>query len=181
MVEDFREYIIVLYKEVPTSVYEALLTLLCIGFVVIVCIWGFGRGWRNTCLLLLAEYVFLLFGSTVLFRYESDAISGHNFQLFWSYRAYLSGENPNFLVENIMNVLVFMPVGILIGTQLSQKGWLVALLVGAGISVSIESLQYFLRRGFSEVDDVVHNTIGCILGYILVIGLRVIVLRRAKR
>ena len=27
-------------------------------------------------------------------------------------------------------------------------------------------------RGFSEVDDVMHNTFGCILGYILVQGSR---------
>ena len=38
----------------------------------------------------------------------------------------------------------------------------------AGISVTIESLQFFFMRGFSEVDDVMHNTIGCIAGYMLV-------------
>jgi glycopeptide antibiotics resistance protein len=30
-------------------------------------------------------------------------------------------------------------------------------------------------RGFSEVDDVMHNTIGCIAGYIMVKGSRLMV------
>lgn len=185
MIEELWEYTIALYKEVPASVYEVLLALFCIGVVVIICIWGFGRrGGRYTCLLLLAEYVFLLFGSTVLFRNTSNAILGHDFHPFWSYRSYFSGDNSNLLVENIMNVLVFVPLGFLFGIQLSQKlpkGWLVVMGLGFLISVSIETLQYFLNRGFSEVDDVIHNTTGCILGYIIVKGLKVMDLGRAKR
>lgn len=39
------------------------------------------------------------------------------------------------------------------------------LLVGAGLSVTIETLQFVMLRGFSEIDDVMHNTLGCLLGY----------------
>lgn len=130
------------------------------------------------CLLLLGEYVFLLFGSTVIYREASDAISGHSFHLLWSYRAYLSGENPNLLVENIMNTMVFVPIGILVGTLIPQnrwsmvegndkvkKAWLVAISVGFLISVTIESLQFFLFRGFAELDDVMHNSMGSLIGY----------------
>ena len=39
--------------------------------------------------------------------------------------------------------------------------WLMVVIIGCGISVTIESLQFFLMRGFSEVDDVMHNTLGC--------------------
>ena len=45
-----------------------------------------------------------------------------------------------------------------------------ALMIGMGISVSIEAMQYFFHRGFAETDDVMHNTLGCILGYLLVYG-----------
>jgi glycopeptide antibiotics resistance protein len=41
----------------------------------------------------------------------------------------------------------------------------IALLFGLGISVSIETLQFFLKRGFAEVDDVMHNIAGCVIGY----------------
>ena len=72
-----------------------------------------------------------------------------------------------------MNVVVFIPIGILLGLLLRVKGsWLIPLIVGMGISVSIETMQYFFHRGFAETDDVVHNTLGCMIGYILVKGYR---------
>ena len=36
-------------------------------------------------------------------------------------------------------------------------------------------------KGFSEVDDVMHNTVGCLIGWCMVKGSRLMVLRRAKR
>ena len=90
-----------------------------------------------------------------------------------------------------MNVIVFIPVGMILGSLLRVKGswskygswfkvkgsstseatksmtWLIVLLIGCSISVTIEALQFCFMRGFSEVDDVMHNTIGCILGYSL--------------
>jgi len=41
-------------------------------------------------------------------------------------------------------------------------------LIGGGVSMCIEAMQYFYNRGFAETDDVMHNTIGCIAGYMLV-------------
>lgn len=38
---------------------------------------------------------------------------------------------------------------------------------GALISLSIETLQFFLATGVSDIDDVITNTIGAIVGYIL--------------
>lgn len=66
-----------------------------------------------------------------------------------------------------MNVVVFIPVGLLLGIAFKQMTWWKALLIGCGISVTIEALQFFFVRGFSELDDVMHNTLGCILGYSL--------------
>lgn len=181
MIEQLWDYFISLYKEVPSSVYEGLIALLCIGSVSTFCKWGVRRGWSKVGFLFLVEYVFLLFGSTVIFRSASDAISGHNFYPFWSYRAIVSGESPQLLPENIMNVVVFVPVGILLGILVygsrlivfcyakrqgrAKKEWLIPLAVGLCISLSIEMLQFFLNRGFSELDDVIHNTLGCLIGY----------------
>jgi len=70
-----------------------------------------------------------------------------------------------------MNVIVFIPVGMILGSLLRVKGsWLIVLLIGCSISVTIEALQFWFMKGFSEVDDVMHNTVGCIVGYILVKG-----------
>ena len=33
------------------------------------------------------------------------------------------------------------------------------------MSMSIEALQFFFHKGVSEVDDIMHNTLGCVIGY----------------
>lgn len=140
-----------------------------LGAVVIIAFKGFRKGWRYVAGLLLTEYIALLYCSMVICRpYSKDV--GHDFHPFWSYG------KPELVVENIMNVFVFIPVGILLGSLLRGKGsCLIALVVGMGISLSIEAMQYVFHRGFAEVDDVMHNTIGCIAGYMLVNGSRFIV------
>ena len=76
-----------------------------------------------------------------------------------------------------MNVIVFIPIGMILGSLLRVKGsWLVALLIGCSISVTIESLQFFFMRGFSELDDVMHNTVGCLMGWCMVKGSRFMVI-----
>ena len=166
---EFKQYIISLYKDIPQEVYEGILSIFCIGLVVFIAWKGFKTGLRYSATLLLIEYVFLIFCSTVIFRAVS-ATRQYDFHPFWSY------DRPELLVENIMNVIVFIPVGMMLGSLLRVKGsWFVALMIGCGISVTIEALQFLLKRGFSEVDDVMHNTIGCIAGYILVHGLRLMV------
>ena len=54
----------------------------------------------------------------------------------------------------------------ILGSLLRVKGsWLVALLIGCSISITVEALQFWFMKGFSEVDDVMHNTLGCMIGY----------------
>ena len=162
MREQFKQYVISLYQDIPQEVYEGLLSVFCLGLVVFIAWKGLKTGLRYSATLLLVEYIFLIFCSTVFFRTTSE-LRKYDFHPFWSY------DRPELLVENIMNVVVFIPVGMILGSLLRVKGsWLVALLIGCGISVTIEAFQFFLMRGFSEVDDVMHNTLGCLLGYLLV-------------
>lgn len=72
-----------------------------------------------------------------------------------------------------MNVIVFIPVGSLLGIAFKQATWWKALLMGCGISVTIEALQFFFMRGFSEVDDVIHNMVGCFIGWLMVKAARI--------
>lgn len=37
-------------------------------------------------------------------------------------------------------------------------------------------LQFRFMKGFSEVDDVMHNTVGCLIGWCMVKGLRLMVI-----
>ena len=172
MREQFRQYIINLYQDIPQEVYEGLLSVFCLGLVVFVAWKGLKTGFRYSANLLLVEYVFLIFCSTVIFR-SIGAISQYDFHPFWSYKAIQDGRE-NLLAENIMNVVVFVPVGLLFGIAFKQMTWWKALLIGCCISVAIEALQFFLMRGFSELDDVMHNTLGCLIGFGFMIILRII-------
>jgi glycopeptide antibiotics resistance protein len=114
--------------------------------------------------LLLTEYLVVLLSSTVFFRTFKKHNSGHNFNLLWSYDAISEG-GERLVLEIIMNVVVFVPVGMLLPCAFRSMTWWKVVLIGGGISTIIELLQLLYKRGFSEVDDVMHNTIGCLMGY----------------
>ena len=160
----FEQYWRSLWRDIPLYAYESLGVVFCIGAVVLFALKGFKGGWRYVSGMLLAEYVFVLYCSTVIFRHVSS-VRKYDFSPFWSYRAYFSGEDTTLLAENIMNVLVFVPVGLLLGLIYRSMTWLRALLIGASLSVGIETLQFIFLRGFAEFDDVMHNTLGCVMGY----------------
>lgn len=68
----------------------------------------------------------------------------------------------------IENVILFLPLGILLplaDRRLAQ--WKRIFLISVGCSVMIEVLQYITARGYSQLDDVVTNTLGGCLGYII--------------
>ena len=75
MSDEFKQYVISLYQDIPLEVYEGLLSIFCIGLVVFVAWKGFKIGLRYSVALLLIEYIFLIFCSTVIFR--TSGVSVH--------------------------------------------------------------------------------------------------------
>ena len=63
---------------------------------------------------------------------------------------------------------MFIPIGVLTGLIWKWKG----LLVAVGLSFVIEILQLITCRGLCEFDDVIHNTLGAIIGVGLVMLIR---------
>ncbi len=169
---ELEKYCLQLINDIPYEVYVALLIVLFIGALTLIKLYGFRKGLFYSLRLLFVEYVFLLYVSTVIFR-EVMRVRKYDYTPFWSYQAYLDGREPNALIENFANVLMFVPVGLLLwlmvhGSRLMvRKGWLIAFFLGLGLSVGIESLQYVFKKGVSELDDVMHNTFGCLIGYVL--------------
>ena len=72
------------------------------------------------------------------------------------------------LLENIGNIVLFIPVGVAIALlfHLEVKG---CLLIGFTLSLLIESSQWFFWLGSFEIDDLLHNTIGSGIGAALVV------------
>ena len=167
---NFTNYAYELIKDIPSDVFEGLTSIICIGMVVFIAWKGWKTGLRYSAALLLSEYIFLLFCSTVIFRVASQSRT-YDFHPLLSYKAIQDGR-VELLSENIMNVIVFIPIGLLLGCAFKQTTWWKVLLIGCSISITIEALQFCFLKGFSEVDDVMHNTVGCIIGWLMVKGSR---------
>jgi glycopeptide antibiotics resistance protein len=163
MREQFKQYIISLYHDIPLEIYEGLLSIFFLSLVFLVAWKGFKKCLRYSVSLLLIEYTYLLFCSTVIFRKTGEA-RRYDFHPFWSYRAIEEGR-IELLPENITNVVVFVPIGLLIAACVKGLKWWYALLTGICLSVSIEVLQFVFKKGFSELDDVMHNSLGCTIGF----------------
>lgn len=66
-----------------------------------------------------------------------------------------------FVYHLVGNMIWFAPLGMFLG----KKGPLRALLVGAGVSLVLEALQWLLATGVTDVDDVLLNALGTWIGY----------------
>lgn len=75
-------------------------------------------------------------------------------------------------MEILLNVALFVPIGFLLG-GIVPKGFAKACLIGCVLSVLIELLQLATGRGLCETNDVIHNTVGCMVGYGLAMALKV--------
>lgn len=103
---------------------------------------------------ILAGYIFLMLCITALARGPSTDI---HFQpkLFWSWKEWDSQGS-----QILANMAMFLPVGLLLGQRLSWK----SVPIAVGLSFIIEILQRVTGRGLMEYDDVIHNTIGTLIG-----------------
>ena len=162
----YREYLSVLYERIPEYIYEGGVSLFILGAVLIFAFKGIRKGWRKIASLLLIEYVFLIYCSTVIFRETSDA-KKYKPTTIEIYKVIIENGSFHIHPEILLNVLVFVPFGLLVCLAIKSLKWWQTLMIGCGMSVSIEILQYVLKRGTTEFGDVLHNTIGCIIGAVL--------------
>jgi glycopeptide antibiotics resistance protein len=83
-------------------------------------------------------------------------------QLLWSYRAWIAGEpyGKTESIQNINNILAFIPFGLLF----PQKQLRLLILAALVFSSTIEIVQFAANLGWCEIDDVICNTLGAVLG-----------------
>lgn len=84
---------------------------------------------------------------------------------FWKYREVV-GEFL-FLLNIVGNVVGFIPFGLILPIILPQRkngGWIV--LAGFLMSLGVEMIQLFTKVGCFDVDDLILNTFGTLLGYL---------------
>lgn len=150
---------------IPMVIYWSALVVFVIGLIGFLLWKGPRTGGRCVAILALVEWISLVLCATVIFR-GASAERGFRLIPFSSYWVY--GSNSYLLemiAENLLNVVLFLPVGFLLGCGFQSLTWKKVLLTGCCLSVVIELMQLIFQRGFCEVDDVIHNTLGCMIGY----------------
>ena len=67
--------------------------------------------------------------------------------------------------ETLRNILLFIPFGFLLPQTSSLRSWWKVFLCGIGFSITIEIMQLITRLGCFDVDDVITNLVGTLIGY----------------
>lgn len=129
-------------------------------------------GMRASVALILPILVFYLSFVLTITLFERTAVGEprYELELFWSYKAIAAG-TTKLAAENFWNVVLFVPIGVLFSLLLKKRLWL-SVLLGALLSAGIEVAQLVTHRGLFEWDDMIHNSLGALIGWLLFLPLR---------
>ncbi|WP_432634272.1 VanZ family protein [Candidatus Avelusimicrobium sp.] len=71
------------------------------------------------------------------------------------------------LQDMVLNIVFFLPLGFLLPFLWKKCTWWKTLILGTLVSCLIEGLQAYTRLGVCDIDDVLNNALGALLGYFL--------------
>lgn len=132
------------------------------------------KTWKKVSISLLITYCFLIFATTVLARTSQDNVS-YNLTPFRLFEINEWWTNHDLMLQIKANILMFVPIGFLLmlagrvfkGKLVRALFAIVSIIASFSFSVLIEYMQYRFHRGLCEADDVIHNTIGAVIGVLL--------------
>lgn len=85
---------------------------------------------------------------------------------------YTHGHNVSAIYLDIIgNIILFAPLPIFLYLVFKVKNYTYLLAAAFLLSLGIETIQYFTGIGFADIDDIIFNTLGGLLGIILIDGL----------
>ena len=113
---------------------------------------------------ILAIYIIIVLGATLGSRHSN--IASVNLHLFSSYK---EAYNSFSMVEwrtLILNILMFIPLGFMIPLLFDKaKKWHTSYFIGFLLTLSIEAIQFITKRGSFDIDDIINNALGYMIGY----------------
>jgi len=89
---------------------------------------------------------------------------------FWTYKAVIEHTPGVRVWDIILNVVLFVPMGFLIKLIYPAISIWKIFIIAVCCSFFIETNQYMFEKGIAQIDDVMHNTIGCAIGWLLSYG-----------
>ena len=105
---------------------------------------------------------------------------------FMEWKSLFSASNHWFYFWQIfLNIILFIPFGFILSTNLylyhrPRHLFLPILLSGLFVSIIVELLQYLTSRGYSEIDDVINNSMGAMLGWFMYVSMLKVARRKKK-
>lgn len=134
--------------------------------------WGYRHVWCDkckpcTCARIMADcgmlvFLALLLWSTLLLRTPGTDHQANLIPLWSWYQGFLQG-NDEIRWQIYFNILLFVPFGCLLYLS-KQRSMSKILLLGFLLSLIIELCQLVFKLGLFEWDDLIHNSLGCLLG-----------------
>ena len=112
-------------------------------------------------------------------EYHYNLVLFREIKRFWNYRRQLGifATATNLLG----NVLIFLPFGFFMAMASKYRSFLSTLVYSFALSLTVEISQLFMKVGCFDVDDLLLNTIGGMLGFITVAVCNVIRRSYAKK
>ena len=126
----------------------------------------------------LEKYLFVVYIVILIYllflEREIDPEVGVNYEPFYSFKMFYPLLKSDYMpyrylaFENLFgNILMFIPMGFYLPSLFKkQKKFFVMLLTVICISTSIECIQFFTKLGTTDIDDIILNVLGAIIGYI---------------
>lgn len=143
-----------------------------------------GGHWKWICAIGMACWILSVLWVTVLFR-EAKALPPI-WMPFQQIYDLTHGGNPEILRSIWMNILLFIPGGVIL-PELFPAKWrnrskvILTVILAMLLSLGIELAQWHWQLGQAETDDVIANTLGAFLGCgIFILGNRIISRKRGS-
>ena len=119
-------------------------------------------------------YIFFILSITLLFRDQTT----YNIELdpIASYRRALNAPLHLSLIEIrnlILNTAMFVPIGFMLALLfINLNKMYITVILSLLFTLSIELIQFFTHRGVFAIEDIIHNTLGAVIGYFLYLLMR---------
>ena len=143
------------------SLFVTFVTLLIVRFITVI-----KDKRRYVLCVLLIEFVFVVLCSTVICRKEIP-VARLELIPFWTYSAISEPGLQVSLWDIVLNIALLVPLGVFVKLLYPFVSLWATLMIGLAFSCCIEASQYVFVRGVAQFDDVMHNTVGCCIGWIL--------------
>ena len=141
-----------------------MLIALLVGFVTYLCFRKCLIDKRTFVAFPILAFILFFVAKITLFTRIPTPYPQYAIRLFGSYRAIANGAT-SIIAEVFWNVVLFIPIGILLMLILNRRyKLLISITIGILISSCIEFIQLVFHLGLFGFDDLVHNSLGAVIG-----------------